>query len=1418
MSEETPRTGSWQGALLRPLWFIASLLVLAALLLGGAWWALHQEAATARVLSVLPWVKVEGPKGALLTGFGAQRVEISLPRGSRLVLVEPRWQGVSFRRDSSVAWQVGVSIDALQARSADLHWVSAPPSKKPSPPPTSFDLPVSVRLGSVTLGLMRSNLFEPQTLQGLDARLALQEAVGGRHQHQVDLHKLTVHGWQLQGQARLGTNKDMPLDLGLEARHQPGGQRVDVGDARLSLKGPLQRLVASGQVQVGQGTEAAQGLSVSGEVAPFAAWPLPRLAVQAHGLDLSVLWPTLPATALSGQVSVQPTPASAQRAAPDLRLDIALDNLRPGPWDAHSLPVQRLSGRVDLPVAASGASAGELGSLGQMGQVALTLAVPKVGQRGTGSIAVNGNWDLVTPQKTNLRADIQGLEPQALDGRSPPLQLQGRVTMRSAPAGTGEAWERWAVAAELNGQFSKGPGTAARPVAVNLSGFWSPTLIEVSSLGLSSGEALARLVGRVEQIKGGAVPASAQGDDDGVWRAKGQVELSSFDPQLWVPAWPEKASGTNRLQGRVQFDVDTLGQGEFTGKLEPSQLAGIAVDGQWAVKAPAGRPDVSVQADFNAAGNHAGVSGTVPVKRTPGQGVGVAWAADRAQQWQVQLQAPAVQALQPVAQWWGWRALQGKVQGEARLSGVWPALSSQGQLEAHGLQAQSPTQAVYSLEQAQGRWKVDGGAMSAPSEARLTLRQARLGSTVAEQFTLALDGSAKAHRLSAQGDVRLPGSKEGTGQPGPVPRVHLDLSVDGGVLESFSGWKGQLQRLSVTTIEATPRALLSAQNVEVQWASTATDNHLSVSPTRITLMGAGLQLQELFWREPVQPGAGGGQTRVSIDLEPIRLAEVLARWQPDAGWGGDLMVVGQLRMQHSAERPWQVDGLLARREGDLTLSETAIEGNSVQPLGIREGRLALKARDGLWTLSEQFDGRVVGLVTGQQTVRSRSPDSLPSGEDSLSGTLDVKIGNLRPWGVWAPPGWRLAGQLQANAVLSGTLGAPLYKGEVTGQNLGAGHALLGVNLSDGSLRLNLEGDHAHLTQFKAKGGEHGGTISLEGDAVLGAQPEARLNLVAAQFALLQRVDRRALVSGQAQLTLGAEDVKAEGRFVIDEGLIDISRSDAPTLGDDVNVVNRPGSLPDPQEQAAANALGADKRKLQITLDVDLGPKLRLKGRGLDAQLVGKLRLTTPNGRPAVHGTIKTESGSYVAYAQNLVIERGLIAFTGPIENPRLDILAMRAESPTAAESDVKVGVTITGTAQDPRVRLYSDPSMSETEKLSWLILGRGPAGLGGADIGLLQTAASALFAGEGGSPKDSVLGAIGLDELSVRQSDAGDVRETVVNVGKQISRKWYVGYERSLNATAGNWQLIYKLAQRFTLRAQAGQDNALDLIWSWRFD
>jgi translocation and assembly module TamB len=144
---------------------------------------------------------------------------------------------------------------------------------------------------------------------------------------------------------------------------------------------------------------------------------------------------------------------------------------------------------------------------------------------------------------------------------------------------------------------------------------------------------------------------------------------------------------------------------------------------------------------------------------------------------------------------------------------------------------------------------------------------------------------------------------------------------------------------------------------------------------------------------------------------------------------------------------------------------------------------------------------------------------------------------------------------------------------------------------------------------------------------------------------------------------------------------------------------------------------------------------------------------------------------------------------------------------------------VQGTAQSPLVRLFSEPELSELDKLSYLVMGRGSEGLGRTDTALLQRAAMALLAGsDGGSRSDALLKNIGLDDLSVRQTTNGDVRDTVVSLGKQISSRWYVGYERGVNATAGTWQLIYRIAQRFTLRAQAGAENSLDVIWSWRWN
>jgi translocation and assembly module TamB len=211
-------------------------------------------------------------------------------------------------------------------------------------------------------------------------------------------------------------------------------------------------------------------------------------------------------------------------------------------------------------------------------------------------------------------------------------------------------------------------------------------------------------------------------------------------------------------------------------------------------------------------------------------------------------------------------------------------------------------------------------------------------------------------------------------------------------------------------------------------------------------------------------------------------------------------------------------------------------------------------------------------------------------------------------------------------------------------------------------------------------------------------------------------------------------------------------------------------------------------------------------------LKGRLRITTPNGVLAVNGTLRTDEGTYTAYGQNLAIERGVINFSGDLATPRLDILAVRPDI------DVRVGVAVQGSAADPRIRLYSEPEMSEMDKISWIVMGREPEGMGRAETALLQRAALALLAGEGGNPSGGTLKKLGIDELSVARGDSGELRETVVTVGKQLSKRWFVAYERGFNAAAGSWQLIYRAARRFTLRAQSGEESAVDVIWTWRWN
>jgi translocation and assembly module TamB len=375
-----------------------------------------------------------------------------------------------------------------------------------------------------------------------------------------------------------------------------------------------------------------------------------------------------------------------------------------------------------------------------------------------------------------------------------------------------------------------------------------------------------------------------------------------------------------------------------------------------------------------------------------------------------------------------------------------------------------------------------------------------------------------------------------------------------------------------------------------------------------------------------------------------------------------------------------------------------------------------------------------------------------------------------------------------------------------------------VRLQNGQLRAVLAGDQLQLQRLSFEGRQ--GTMVGDGTVrFAGGEANVQLRLVANKLEALSRPDRTVVVSGQATLVRDAKRFALEGSFKADRALVELAPQGRPTISSDVVVLGRGASAPPPPPKKEAGV------PLTVDLEADLGDEFHLRGMGIDADLTGKLRLRRADARPPrVFGTIRAHNGNYAAYGQKLAIERAVIAFNGPYDNPSLDVLAVR-KPPTGeqpSETNVEAGVQVRGTALAPQARLVSTPTVPDSEKLAWLVLGHGLENATGNEADVLSAAAAALLGGKGGSGgfQSKLAGALGIDELGVRQAagKAPGLESTVVTVGKRISSRAYLSFEQGAATASSLVRLRYKINSRVTLQFQTGTNNALDVLYSWAFD
>jgi translocation and assembly module TamB len=493
-----------------------------------------------------------------------------------------------------------------------------------------------------------------------------------------------------------------------------------------------------------------------------------------------------------------------------------------------------------------------------------------------------------------------------------------------------------------------------------------------------------------------------------------------------------------------------------------------------------------------------------------------------------------------------------------------------------------------------------------------------------------------------------------------------------------------------------------------------------------------------------------------------------------------------------------------REKGDL------IAGADVPVvLGLRVLDLRADLANGALRTQVEIDGARSGHATVDATaqlVQGRVSTASPL---KLAANADMgSIAWLAP--LAGQPGLELDGALKLALTGGGTIGVPTLNGTVSGDNLALRSTEQGVKLRNGQLRAQLTGDQLLLQRLSFDGTQ--GRMSADGAVRFsGGEATMQLKLVADKLEILSRPDRTLVLSGESTLVRDNKRFQLDGKFRADRALIELAPQGRPTLSDDVIVLGRTraGTVEKP---------AAPSMPLTYNIEADLGDAFRLRGMGIDAELTGTVRIHSSTRGPRANGGISVTSGTYKAYGQNLTIERGVLTFSGPYDNPALNIRAVRRrpDDDQLSVTNVEAGVEVRGTAQAPVAKLVSTPSVPDSEKLSWLVLGHGMDAVAGDEAGVLTAAAGALLGGKGGGIQSRIANSLGLDEVGLSQ--AKGLESTVVTVGKRLSSRAYLSFEQGATTASSLVKLRYKLNSKFTLQFQTGTNNALDVLYTWAFD
>ncbi|MDF3132165.1 translocation/assembly module TamB domain-containing protein [Pseudomonas extremaustralis] len=435
-----------------------------------------------------------------------------------------------------------------------------------------------------------------------------------------------------------------------------------------------------------------------------------------------------------------------------------------------------------------------------------------------------------------------------------------------------------------------------------------------------------------------------------------------------------------------------------------------------------------------------------------------------------------------------------------------------------------------------------------------------------------------------------------------------------------------------------------------------------------------------------------------------------------------------------------------------------------------------------------FHGGKLGELLLQAQINPLPKSKPISGNFNLTG-LDLAV--ARPF---VPMVEKLHGKLNGSGRISGGLLAPQVSGNVNLVDGEISGPELPVSLEDLNVQALIAGESMELNGTWRSG--KAGQGSLKGQVEWAPALAMDLRLQGSQLPVTVEPYAVLDVAPDLKISLKNDHLAIAGKVRIPRGDITVRELPPSTVkvSDDAVIIG------------SQTEEGKPPMAMAMDIDVAVGEdQLNFSGFGLTAKVQGNVHI---GDNLDTRGELWLNDGRYRAYGQKLDVRRARLLFAGPLDQPYLDIEAIRKTD------DVIAGIRLSGSAEQPTTQIFSEPAMSQEQALSYLVLGR-PLSSTGEDNNLLAQAALGLgLMGSAGVTSDLARD-LGIKDFELDTQGSGTT--TAVVASGKITEKLSLRYGVGVFEPASTIALRYLLSKKVYLEVASGVASSLDIFYKRDF-